>query len=1177
MKNRLEQLLNGQFEYDLPHMQLSGRTVRIETEAGGHAKGAFIVTHPEEGKVRGFLNTDNPRILLESPEFYGHENVIRFDVDTEGLQPGETTEGTIFISSGLGQDQVRVTVHLREQEAPEPYNEQELVDAARKDFAAAASLFSSPAYRARMMLADAPARALYSGLEGEKNPLRRLEEFLVGTGAKESVDISCDWTGRKLVNPEGTLREPIRLTASTWGYLEIHISSDAQFLRPEKKTLTTEEFAGGSCEAGLIIDSNFLHAGKNYGRVTIRTSYKTMELEVRADRIDDGEARRLHRVRCLMRKKALNLYLDYRAGRVDLHNWASRTDSVLNAYRRAQGRDVYADLFSIFILQADGRRREAERLLAELEKTPQRLNTPDRYVFYLFLTSFFTRDSAYLDAVRKEVQRLAAENPSSWQIRWVCLYLFEDTAGGEELRLDAVTRQIELGCSSPVMYLEGALVLRKKPSLFHEITPAIRLILNFAARQGLLTEQLFLKLASIQRRSPHYDPVLYKVLADYARKSGAREALTALCAMAIEGGQKSRRFFPLFQVAVMKEVSVTGLYEYYMDACEEYRIETMPEVIRRYFVYNDTLDWHKKARIFRNMADGRGKIPGIFSSMKPAIGTFLTDQLAQSHIDSDLAALYSEFLTRPMLTDRLAANLLRLLFTYRVECLSPGMKKIILVDSRMQQEREVPLKNAAALVRIYSDQTRILLGDGEGRRYASTSLYMADHFLESPELLEMCAEIVPDAPELALFYTLNTVRDQPVNAVSLRYFRKASGMRRLSADFRKTIRSWLLDYYTGNPDDPSLDDFLKEADLYDYAEAGLEKLQGLLTGEGLFEEAYRLVLKYGHDHTPLSLLVRICSQMVLESEYQEDEKLLGYCSSCFFSGKYDKNILTYLLMYPDGSIPEMKKLWKAGKEYGLDTMKLEEHILSMIVFEREGMEESEPIYASYRASLGNRRLCQGYVILMSYGYMVRNLPADDVLFEDLLADFERGGNLPDVCALALLKHLSGLGSRNEAQNEAARRILERYENRNMRFSFFAAFPEPLHAVSGIREMVFFEYTASPKSTVTLSFRRKGSGEAFQTETMQDLFCGIRVREFILFGAQELECFTEEERADGTRIISGVHTLKAAPIPDDEKETRYGRLSALSDALARGDREEAREILMDLRRTETLTAELFTLI
>ena len=45
-----------------------------------------------------------------------------------------------------------------------------------------------------MMMADAPARALYSGLEGEKNPLRRLEEFLVGTGARKASTSAA--TGR---------------------------------------------------------------------------------------------------------------------------------------------------------------------------------------------------------------------------------------------------------------------------------------------------------------------------------------------------------------------------------------------------------------------------------------------------------------------------------------------------------------------------------------------------------------------------------------------------------------------------------------------------------------------------------------------------------------------------------------------------------------------------------------------------------------------------------------------------------------------------------------------------------------------------------------------------------------------------------------------------------------------
>ena len=55
MKNRLEQLLNGQFEYDIPHMQLSGRTVRIETEAGGHAKGALLSRIRVRGRSGAFF------------------------------------------------------------------------------------------------------------------------------------------------------------------------------------------------------------------------------------------------------------------------------------------------------------------------------------------------------------------------------------------------------------------------------------------------------------------------------------------------------------------------------------------------------------------------------------------------------------------------------------------------------------------------------------------------------------------------------------------------------------------------------------------------------------------------------------------------------------------------------------------------------------------------------------------------------------------------------------------------------------------------------------------------------------------------------------------------------------------------------------------------------------------
>lgn len=1178
MDNRLERLLSGQFEYEIPKMLLSGHSVSLRAEKGKNARGAFVITHPKEGKVRGFLRASNPRILLYAKDFFGHENIIRFEVRTEGMKPGETTKGDIRISSDLGEDTVHVTVLCEPEQSEERALLPDIAAESEKDFEHAASVFCSPEYRRQLMTAGLPSdRALYKALEKEENPLRRLEEFLVGTGKKESVDITSDWTMKKITDPEGTLRETITLKASCRGYQEIGITSDARFLRPEKKKLTTMEFAGGSCEVGLIIDSNFLHAGKNYGRVMIRTPYRTIELIVRAVRSGNGDERRLHRVRSLMVRKAMTLYLDYRIGRIDLHNWSERTESVLGAYRRAGGKDVYADLFSVFVLQADGKRREAERLLGQLEKTPERFTTPDRYAFLLFLTTFFTRDMEYINKARTAVRKLSVENPADWRIFWVCLYLLDDMPGGDSERYEAVKKQIRLECSSPVIYLEGALLLRKNPYLLHEITPATKQILNFASRYDLLTEQLYLEIASEEKRKPRYDAVVYRVLKRCKDKSGARDILEALCAMAISGGKKSREFFPLYQAAVMKEISVTGLYEYYMEAMDECRIETMPEIIRRYFLYNDTLDYHKKARIFRNMADSRRQIPGIFSSMLPRIGKFLVDQLAQGHIDNDLAVLYEEFLQRSMLTKRLAQNLLRILFTYRLDCLRPDMKKVILSDSRLSGEQETELKDQAALIRIYSDQTRILLEDEQGRRYASTSLYMTDHYLESPRLMQLCINMVPEAAELALFYALNTTGKEPVDRGNLQYFRKAVSMDGLTETFRSGIRRWILDFYSSGEGEDSADTFLKEASPEEYAEADPEKMQTLLVSEGYYEEAYRLSMKYGYDHTPLNLLVRIASQMVLAADYQEDDILLANCAYCFFAGKYDANILTYLTMYFDGTVGEMLMLRNVARLYGLDTMALEKKILTLAVFEGDAETDCGEVLQAYRESLGSRKLCRAYEILMSFGYFVKGTILPDAVVSEILREAGQGRELPDICALALLKRMSGKAERSEEEDKICRTLLEKYEDRGIRFSFFQEYPGPMHSDCGILEKTFFEYKASSDSEVMLSFRRKGMDEAFTEETMHDVCAGVFVKEFLLFPGEEMECFTEEKRTDGTRILSGTSNLKGSSAPENEKDTRYGKLSSLSEALQHGDEEKAKEILLDIRQTDAFADEIFTLV
>lgn len=1185
MKNRLKRLLNEEFEYEVPKMLLSGHDVTLKAECGQTVRGAFVVTCPGDGKMRGFLHSTSPRIVLADQTFFGHENIVRFTADTRGMTPGETASGMIRISSSLGEEGVSVTVTTEPEEKKESRPSYDLAAEAEKDFRHAAGLFAAQTgedaaeggFRAKDGTAakkSLPDLALQEGLSGEKNPLRQLEEYLIGTGQKESVDVAPDWTFRKIRDPEGTMRETITLTASGWGYLEISLSSDARFLRPEKTKITTMDFAGNRYELGLIIDTNFLHAGRNYGRIMIRTCYRTTFLTVRVDVSGNEEARRQSRVRKLMRKKALLLYLDYRMGKTDLHNWAERTLSVLGAYSRAGGENVYAALISVFVLQADGKRREAERQLALLEKQPERFTDPDSYVFLLFLTTFFTRDTGYIGQVRTTVREIQGAHPDNWKISWVCLYLLEEGRSQAD-RLLTVTRQIDAGCSSPFMLLEGILILRKDPYLLHEITPAMRLIFSFACRAGLLTQQLCLELCSLEKRKPSYDPVIFRVLRKCIGLGADRDVLEALSAMAIAGKKKESRYFPLYRTAVLKDASVVGLYEYYMEAMDECRIETMPETIRRYFVYNDTLDYHKKARIFRNISDSRSRLPGIFSSMKPAIVRFVTDQLAQGHLDHDLAVLYSDFLEKPMLTDKLAAALLNLLFTYRVDCLSPDMKKIIVCDSRFSKELTADIKDGKAMVRIWSDQTRILLEDGEGRRYASTSLYMADRCLEDTALFDMCLSLIPDDPGFALLYTLNTAGKEPVTKAGLGYFLKAAGMELLSEDFRRQIKGWLTDYFDRNPQDPALDHFLGKISPEDLAPDRLPKLIGLYVSEGRSEEAYKLILRYGHDRVPVSLLVRICSQMVLAREYDEDERLLACCFWCFDQGKYDKNILAYLALYADGTISGMEKIERAAKLYGIDTMRLDGKILSLIVLGQNQTEGSGEIYASYRAALGSRVLIRAYRILVSYLYFVKGKELPGQVVPDLEKEREKGGSALDICSLALLKYLSGK-ERTAEEDRIAGDMLQDLEDMGVRFAFFRDYPEEMHSAAGIRERVFLEYAADPSSSVTVSFRLKGSSGPYTEETMKDVYAGVRVKEFVLFGREEVEYLTEECRLDGTRILSGIRTLKAPEVPAGSRETFYGRLSALSETIGRGDEKQAREQLLDLRQTEAVVNELFTL-
>ena len=1172
----MEQLLNEYFEYEVPRLILSEEKLQEETEPDTILTGSFRVSASEERKVRGWLYSSNPRVTFDPGQFSGLSAEIRYQVDTTGLSRGEETEGVFTFCTDIGEYTMPYRFRIRT--LKETADTGEITDSAalaelcRQDAQAARAVFAGKSFAAACR-ANPDEALLYDTLRRSKdgNSGRNLEEFLIGCGRKEPVEISMDQTSVQMNVPPRSVRQSVTVEKAGWGYLEITVSSDNRFLRPEKKLFTTDDFVGDHYELGYIIDKNFLHAGYNYGRLQIRSSYQTVFLDVRVDAGREKDVSRPARVRKLMRRKLLGLYVDLRMKRIDIHAWIERSGNVLSGYRRAGGTDIFADLFQIQLYYADGKKTKGERLLQSLQNDRRRFETQEQYAFYLYLSTFFDQDAAYVDQVERRIEQMFLQNRTSWVMQWILLYLQERYLKNDAARLEAILTQVGHGCSSPIMYVEAVCIYRKNPYLCRKLDLSEQKILLYAAKNKMLTEELIYQISSLALQNVSFSPQVLRILEACWEQVQSDEVLKAICTMLIAGAKKDQKYFVWYSRALSRDLRITGLYEFYMETMDTVGIEKMPQIIRMYFSYDTTLNYHKKAAIYRNISDNRESVPAVYRSSRTGIEHFITEQLGMERIDENLAVLYERFLTKRMLNRSNAHHLVKLLFTFEVTSKNPAMRSVIVASPVRKQEKETPLKNGHARIRIYTEDSRIFLTDDQGKRYTSTSLYLTERYLSSPLLITWCREIVPDDPGIVTYMCSH---EQTVTAQTLAHFKQACEMDSLDPQWRRQLRKKVLDYYDTHSMQDDLYEYLRTIHFSEFILADKKILLSLLTREGMFEQAWLLLQSYGSEGVDTSCLVRICSQSILGAEFEKQDTLLAYCWQCFQYGKYDENILTYLLMYFDGSIEDMKRLWNTGRTNDMDTMALEERILRLLFFTRTGSANTEPIFAAYLHRYGKRKICRAYLILKSYEYLVRNLPAGEIVFRCLENGMKDDNEMEDACSLALLRYYSTLSELSETQENYVRRLLAKYCGRGIRFAFYQNFSPQLALLAQADDRVFVEYVTDPKHTVKLNYRLAGGDDKFSVEPMKNSYEGIFVKEFVLFDTEKLECYMQEY--DGEIPVKTSDRIVLSVDHGSEKsESRYRQLCHMASRAALG--EDISGDLENFYQTDYLTKEIFTLI
>lgn len=244
MKIRIEQSLNGIFEYDPAKLVIQPQALSVCGAPGEACRGGFRIEGSDGKKVKGFIYSSSPRVICEPVEFQGIQNDIHYQVDLSGFGAGETECGTITVCSDLGEYTVPFEIMVEQQaKTGEPLpvaGIAEFVRLAESDFAKAYRVFSMPEFREMLKAEARGLLGLYDGLMQGAQGYPVLEEFLVGAGFKDKVEISVirnEPIGRlgeqeahdSKQEPEGqdvldwgALTEPVRetitLARSTWGF-----------------------------------------------------------------------------------------------------------------------------------------------------------------------------------------------------------------------------------------------------------------------------------------------------------------------------------------------------------------------------------------------------------------------------------------------------------------------------------------------------------------------------------------------------------------------------------------------------------------------------------------------------------------------------------------------------------------------------------------------------------------------------------------------------------------------------------------------------------------------------------------------------------------------------------------------------------------------------------------------
>ena len=1181
MRARIGQIAAGRFNGTKPILAFSEETIDLSVIEGRSEAGSFVIESTNQIKICGIVYSTNPRMECLNPHFEGEKVRIRYQFNSKGLTEGDACEGKFVIVCNQIEYSLsfcaRITRLYAEASTGAVKSLDDFTRLAASNWDEAYHLFYNRNFLNTIPYDNVYERLTYEGFACARPSGQNMEEFLIGVNKKQPVSISVDKSEEIFMASKEPQSGCFTITKDNWGYTEIRLRTDCEFIKLSKPVLTLDDFIGKTYLYEYIIDASAMHARRNFGRIYIDGVYQSFTIDITAGvRDDDGSISDIAVTKdikeCMV--GIMELYTSFRLKRIVTGVWANETISILNHLHALVPDEHMYELMKAQAFIINRQRQEAKWILDDFKHSNPDKKAPI-WGYYLYLMTLLEREPSYVDNMTHEVELIFYENPDSVLLFWVLLFLrdqyFDDSAG----KLKDIKYWVLRGCSSPYLYIEAYYLISQDPYLIKELSVFELRILSWAVKEKALTKELAGAIFEAVDLAGGFDNRVYELLTAAYEICPEAEYVGIICSYLIKGHKNDTCFHKWFELGIENKLRLTGLYESYLLTMDDRQISPVPKIIQMYFSFDNKLPYRKLAVLYNNIIAAKETEPEVYHKYRKAMGRFAMDQVQLRHIDDNLAVLYEDMLELGFINEELSAAFSDIIYTHKLIVFDKRIVRAIIYQNEMKEPQIVPVTDQCAYFELFSNDYVILFEDSRGYRYVKSISYRLQRLMDAEKYLDRCISLSPDRPQYIVSH-FKHVRDySDFTKDDLKLFKPVFYSESFSDSYKAVMGYRILKYCQLHDYEDYVRPFLQSINFDTLQKDARKYLIDMLVSNRLYEKAYDMAMEYGIDMLAAASKVVLCEN-ALKVQHVDDDFMVQLAISAFKTGKYSDLVLKYLCENYTGPTDELINLWHAADKFSISSMKLDERILEQGVYTQIEPEKISDIFMEYYKRAGNEKLILAYISLVAHGYLHSGGCKADFIFDIIEKRFIGNRTLNDACQLALLKHFAEKTDITQAELEIEDTLLKYYIYNNMYFDFFARLDYRLLEKYFLYDKAFLQYESTPGTHVVLHYSRDEDGEEFNSEDMVEMYDGIYVKTFVIFFGELIRYYITEEH-DNSIEVKESNRLTCNNIPGDNDHSRYNLINEMiiSDTLS--DETTLKSNIDEYKRLDAATKQLFKLI